>query len=573
MFHVWNHRAVHYFLIVATAAILTLPQIGRTSLWDDDESLNSEAAREMFETGEWILPTFNFRLRDAKPVLLYWCQIAAFHLFGVNEFAARLPSAIAFVLLGVFTYELGRRMYSASAGLMSALVLLTTGVVVWLGGFASHDAILLACTTLTFLCFWTGYAPLRPGEPPRDRWFVPVGIACGIGTLAKGPIAVVLPTAVIGLFLLWERQLPMVWNRRLLYGLLACWLIASPWYILVTVATRGAFANGFFLTNNVQRLHTPMESHGGSILYQPLAILAGFAPWSVFLLPALWSALRSTSKDNRFYFERANSTAPASNDSARRLLTCWIGVYLLFFSAVATKLPHYTAPLYPAVALLLAQFLARWLRRETSVPRGLFAASLVITALMGASISAVLVWVGRSPTFEIASDASRWAWIGLPAIAFGFVALVGLYREHRRAILAGFVILHVFDLLVIGHGITPMFDRQKAAPRLVAAAGTHRPLEEVRIGTFQYTQPSIVFYSQREVRQLQNEREAAEFLAGPLPAYLFVSEENWIRIQSKLPDDAATVVARRFDPIRRSHVVVVSNRPDANMLMARSRSD
>lgn len=566
MFQRLQHRGVHYFVLILSAALLTLPQIGRTSLWDDDEALNAEAAREMFETGEWITPTFNYRLRDAKPVLLYWCQSACYRVFGISEFAARLPSAVAYIALGLLVYELGRRMFSATIGLLAAVLLQSSAVVVWLGGFASHDALLLTCTALTFLCFWCGYAPRHANESPRNQWFIPVGCACGLGMLAKGPVAIVLPVSVIVLFLIWERQLSLLWTRRALYGLAACWLVAAPWYILVTVATRGAFARGFFITNNYERLHTPMEMHGGSVFFHPLVFLLGFAPWSLFLLPAAWHAIRQP---------RATTIQPPdATRPARRLLVCWVSVYMLFFCVVATKLPHYTAPLYPAVALLLAHFLGKWWHRETSVPRFVLGGACSLLALAGIALATGSLWFGHSPLgTEAANTLADWSWIGIVALALGIMSVLGVYTDRRRLVVAGMVVVHWLDLLVIGQGVVPALDRHKAVPLLVERAGTQILDQEIRLGSYQYSQPSIVFYSQREVRQIHSEAQAAEFLAAPLPAYLFIADENWRRVQPRLGAGSATVVARRFDLFRRREIVVVSNRPDATAWVAQRSRD
>jgi 4-amino-4-deoxy-L-arabinose transferase-like glycosyltransferase len=104
-------RAGAYVLLVAATAVLYLPALGAPSLWDVDESHNSDCTREMLESGNWVIPTFNYKLRVDKPVLLYWLQIGAFSAFGVNEFGARLPSALAAMLTVLLTYELARRMF------------------------------------------------------------------------------------------------------------------------------------------------------------------------------------------------------------------------------------------------------------------------------------------------------------------------------------------------------------------------------------------------------------------------------------------------------------------------------
>ena len=104
----------------ASSALLTLPNLGGPSLWDVDEGVNAQAAREMREAGTWIVPTFNYQLRTAKPVMLYWLQRASYAAFGVNEFSARLPSVLAGWLAVLLTYELARRMFARATALWPA---------------------------------------------------------------------------------------------------------------------------------------------------------------------------------------------------------------------------------------------------------------------------------------------------------------------------------------------------------------------------------------------------------------------------------------------------------------------
>src|SRR6516164_2329627 len=112
MFRSSCNRCSHYILLLALAAGLSFPNLGGPSLWDMDEGVNAEAAREMLESGNWITPYFNYELRTAKPALLYWLQATSYQLFGVNEFAARLPAVLCGLGSVLFTYELARRMFA-----------------------------------------------------------------------------------------------------------------------------------------------------------------------------------------------------------------------------------------------------------------------------------------------------------------------------------------------------------------------------------------------------------------------------------------------------------------------------
>src|SRR5262245_31415571 len=116
-------RVADYAVLVAVAAAVTLPNLGASSLWDVDEGVNAEAAREMREGNTWVIPTFNYELRTAKPVMLYWLQRGSFAAFGVSEWSARLPSVLAGWLTILLTYELARRVFGRSTGLLAGIVL------------------------------------------------------------------------------------------------------------------------------------------------------------------------------------------------------------------------------------------------------------------------------------------------------------------------------------------------------------------------------------------------------------------------------------------------------------------
>ncbi len=557
MFQRFNHRAGHYVLLLAVSAGLFLVNLGGPSLWDIDEGNNAEAAREMYRSGDYVKPTFNFAPRNDKPALLYWLQAGVYRLFGINEFAARLPSALASAGTVLATYELGASLFGAGAGLLAGLVLASAVLFCAAAHFANPDALLLLFTTLTFLFFWRSFARAGRG------WFVPCGVCSGLAFLAKGPVGLVLPLGVVGLFLLWSRRVRFFFDRRLGLGALAFLLAALPWYVWVGIETKGDFLRGFFLTHNLHRYVGTMENHGGSVFYYVAVLLVGFAPWSIFLGLTAWYALQGLRCTPAGPVPEPAPSAPDPR-SPFRFLACWIGVYFCFFSLGGTKLPNYILPLYPPVALLTADFLDRWRRGVVQPPAWLLAVSLTCLALLGLGVGFGLLAAGGSIPLKALRGRS---WPGLEIGAlFGLLPVVaaalGWYhlRRQRRGdlvrVTAAAAVLFVGVLAAWGGSA---FNDHKA-PRTLAALLPARPAEpDIRVGCYQYFQPSLVFYSGRKVRPLDTEREVLDFLAAPLPVYVYVPAAAWRSLEGKVRTPHR-VLGRRRDLYRNCDVLLVTNR-------------
>src|SRR5213594_3568421 len=143
-------------LLLCLAALLFFLGLGSMGLTDRDEGRNAEAGREMFETGDWLTPTFNYDLRVAKPVFLYWLMSASYRLFGVNEFAARFPSALFGVASILLQYLVLTRLRGPFIGLVGGLMLLLNMEIIGLARMALTDSVLIFFTTLSLYGFWMG---------------------------------------------------------------------------------------------------------------------------------------------------------------------------------------------------------------------------------------------------------------------------------------------------------------------------------------------------------------------------------------------------------------------------------
>lgn len=535
MFQIPQTRLAHCLALIAITAVLFLPALGVPSLWDIDEGHNADTAREMLAAGNWVVPVFNGELRVDKPILLYWLQLVAYQAFGVSEFAARLPSALAAMLTVLLTYELGRRLFDPRTALLGGVVLASALLFCGSAHFANPDALLNACTVLTFLCFWIGW------ERGDSYWLVWIGLSTGLGFLAKGPVALVLPAAVIGLFLLWQRQLRRLWSLRLLQGLLTWGLVAVPWFALVGSETKGQFLRGFFLKHNVNRYLEAMEGHHGAPFYHVLSLVLGFLPWSVFLLPALWYAFCAKDDPETPKHPDDQDQSPRLRVSASpcRFLFCWIAVYFVFFSVSQTKLPNYILPLYPAVALLTASFLEHWRRGEIEVAGWLRLLGLACWASIGVGLALVLLRAGGVIDVPVLQGrylpgVEEGIWLGIVPIAGATAAGWLLHRQQRGRMIQALAASAVLFAALAAIWIAPALDEHKAPRFLVQTAQARQLDREVLVGCFEYYQPSLVFYCQRQVKRLVSEEQVFALLESPLEVYLFVPAKVWQDLETKV---------------------------------------
>lgn len=506
----------HILLILVVGGMVLGTDLGGPRLWDRDEPRNAGCTAEMLARGDWVTPVFDGELRTHKPILLYWFMMTAYALFGVNEWGARFWSAVCAVGTALVTYGIGRRLFSPTVAVWSALILLTTLMFDVAGRAATPDSLLIFWATAAVGVFVWGAFPKGPGERsgargpgsdvtlPGYTGFLAMYGCMGVAVLAKGPVGVVLPTAVIGLYLLIER-LPRTgeqevgrgsfgqWARRAMrvlspvHFLRTCWtlrpltalavvaLIAVPWYVAVGLRTDGQWLHGFLFEHNLGRAARPMEGHGGPMGYYVVALLVGFFPWSVFAVPAGLHTARSLG-------ERESTRA------GHLLALCWMGVYMGLFSLAGTKLPSYITPCYPAVALLMGSFIEAWARQASRVAPYWPKIALLVLAGVGAAMVVVVPWAAARYL-----PGEQWlAALGLIPVVVGLGGWALLRVDRPRAAAYGFLIGAVaFTTALFTIGARRV-DRHQTFDVLVQAIERYAP--QPRVGTIGVLEPSWVFY-------------------------------------------------------------------------------
>lgn len=287
-------------------------------LFDLDEGAFSEATREMLLNRDFISTTLDGQPRYDKPILIYWLQAFSVSLFGINEFAFRLPSALAATLWTLAVYLFLRRVRDEWTGLTGALITASAFEVSVMASAATADALLNLFIASSLFCVYLYW------QERQRRWLL-LSFACiGLGFLTKGPVAVLIPLAVSFLFFAVKRELA-VWLRLLFNpsGIALFLLIATPWYLAEYLKEGEAFIQGFFFKHNIDRFQSPMESHGGSLFYYIPVVLVAVLPYTSLLIKSL-ASIKQILQDELQLFG-----------------LLWFGFVLIFFSLSGTKLPHY----------------------------------------------------------------------------------------------------------------------------------------------------------------------------------------------------------------------------------------
>lgn len=555
----------HQAIIVIIAGLVLFTNLGGPRLWDRDEPRNAGCAAEMFQRGDWVVPVFNAELRAHKPVLLYWLIMSAYTVFGVNEFSARFWSAVLAMGTALATYHIGRRFFNARVGLWAGIILATSLMFDVAGRAATPDSVLIFFSTLALTVYVL--AAIRPESTHFPASWTVIALMyaiMGMAVLAKGPAGVVLPTAVIGMYLLivrlpassdatthdrWcDRVLRLLRPFAPMHFLRTCWFmrpltaiaivsaVALPWYIWVGFRTEGEFLREFFLEHNVGRASRAMEGHSGSLLFYPVAILIGFFPWSVFAGPTLIGVVSRIRRHDPWY-------------PGYVFASCWISVYVGLFSLAQTKLPSYVTPCYPALALLTACFMYHWTRGEAVASRLWPRLSFASLALVGVGMIIALPLV-----------ASRYfpgeGWLGMAGLIPLIGAVLGLvFFETDRVRSAGiaFGVMSVaLTTFLFGFAINRV-DRHQQNDVLLAAIEQNSP--NPHVGAFGCLEPTWVYYGGRPIDELtlsasnrtstdrgewkpKPRPSAADFFCNGEDRFIITTDHHWEQLRPTLPTEA-----------------------------------
>ena len=523
------------FVLLAAATVPYFVNLGASSIWDANEAFYAQTPREMIDASDYVNPSFNFQLRYNKPVLSYWEVAASYRMFGVSEWAERLPIAIGGVVLVLTAFGLGQMMAGTEAGLLAALVLATSPRVLLLARRIIIDVQLAMFTGLVLLGF--ALAEIRPS---RRRYLILMYVAAGFGVLAKGPVAVLLPAVVFVLYLASQKRLGDLWRMMLPMGAAIGLAIVLPWYFMVYREHGWEYIKSFVFGENLGRYAEAVGEQSRGILFYIPVMFADLFPWSLFIPIGLWWAFR----------DRSNRVA--------RLLLIWIAAIVVFFSLSGTKEDLYIFPIVPAEAALVGAVIAK----STGPVRWIALATAVLLALAGAAAFWVFA-VSHRYALHGVSAAGAVAAIG------GIGAAVAAVRRHALASAAVVAATLAVISWCIVLATLPDFERYKPVRPFSAIIRSRASLGAI-VGYYKFALPSMVYYLNRPIMEVVLPDHLRAVFYSSSDIYFVMSEPEYDGIKSRLP--AKTFVLARqpmFDLRPKNFLngseltefVLISNRP------------
>jgi 4-amino-4-deoxy-L-arabinose transferase-like glycosyltransferase len=523
-----RRRSTALAVLLAVAIVPYFLDLGGSAIWDANEAFYVETPREMIEQRDYVTPTFNYEPRLNKPVLSYWIVAGFYHVFGVSVAVQRVPIALAALILILTACCLARAACtSESTGLgppPADGAAIATEAALWAGfGLAVTPRLLMFARRIfidVYISMFFGltllFFLLAERRPERRRTFlILMYVAAGLGTLTKGPVAIVLPALAFGIYLLVHGELRRLGSMLLPAGALIVLAIVGPWYVALYLRHGWAPMTEFIFGENVARYTAGVgvDSERGPLFYLPVLISDSF-PWSMFLGAAAvswWSARRA-------------GAAKEPAQRIRMLLGIWVVVFVAFFSASAAKQDLYIFPIAPAVAALAGVTIASGLTgvvRWTSV-----------------AIGAIIAFAGVGVLHLFGPGASVYALrgallMGVTAVAGGLFAAAAAATNRVRASL--FVIAITFIVLdwVFVLRVLPDFERYKPVPGFAQTLAPRMKPDDALI-TYAEALPSLVFYLRRHIDQYFLPDEVFERFRESRGVYAIMSAENYAQLAPRI---------------------------------------
>ncbi len=496
MMNAWNRKESRKWFLFIGLAFLFIYGLSTLPLLGPDEPRYTQVARQMFESGDWITPRLGAHPWFEKPVLLYWLMSVSFAVFGVNEFAARLPSALSAFFCIYIVFRIVKIVIEENRALLCAGILGSCAFFIGFSHAATFDMLLTACVTASLFYFFEYLIVDRQ----RKKIFAAYAF-CGLGILAKGFVAPAVIVIAAGIFWFLERG----WRVKMhfIIGALIVIAIAGIWMVPVTLIHGMRFWDDFFFQHHLQR-YTTSQFHRseGYFFYLPMLAL-GMYPWT----GGIFCGFRNIQSE--------------TESKLIRFAYVWLLSGLLFFSFSQSKLPGYILPIAAPYAVLCGLSLVdAWVSNKKL-------RILICLGIFHVLTIAALLWginkfqVPHTPVY-------------LMAAAILTIMIVSAFLLFNKKPAAAFIAQCVAPLAAIFiavHGIYPASNWNETRTLVKAV---EPELNDHKIAVFNIYDFPLVFYANARVEldelgyfvNLKNDNDLFQYLSTREKGFIITSNED-----------------------------------------------
>jgi 4-amino-4-deoxy-L-arabinose transferase-like glycosyltransferase len=543
------------FLVAALALVCFLPWLGSYGIIDPSDGYYSEAAREMVTIGNYLTPHLNYAPFFEKPILIYWLISASYKMFGISEWAARLPSALSSVGLVALTFAFSRQFVRRRIAVMAALILLTSPLLLVVGHMSLTDAPLAFLTWIAFAGFFVGL---------NNKSTVAICLAyvgLGLAILCKGPIALLFVAMNFIAYVAVTAKDPkakktwldLVKQIKPLWGLVILLAIALPWYLTESIATNGAFFQEFFIRQNIGRA-LGVVNHKAAIWFYLPVLVAGFFPWTMML-----AYLRGCVKESWL-----NRLKPSEQDKLTLFTSIAALIMFVFFSVVSAKMATYLLPVIPALAIVAASGFDTIIVRQKEKLLSLSAIFLLLVCLAGALV--IFILKNKVPANLMAAIPL----LLLMSIGFAIYGILAYKKQLSRAVVVLMATMTAGSAAAIPIGMNALYDGQQSTFQQVITYAKDNHIQPIVFGRYF---PSAMFYLHCRVPFYRVLQDFTAYLAQTKAPQYVIVHYKWQKKFDQLPatkglifknDRYSLYLVSNLDPVLADGIIHSKHDPDSD---------
>lgn len=526
---------------------------GTRPLFVPDEGRYAEIGREMALTGDYVTPYLNSIKYFEKPVFFYWLEAIAIQIGGVNLWSLRSINALLGLMGCLFTYSTARRFFGRTTGILASLILGTSTLFFVMSHTISLDlpvSVLLSSCLFSFIL-----GTETPMGMKRRLWFWAAAAAAACAVLTKGLIGLVFPGMIICAWITLLGDGNLLKRLYLPSSIAIFLLIAAPWHLLVS-HRHPEFFQFYFIEQHFLRYTTPEVGHYQPVWFFIPALILGLFPWSLFLpqtlvslIPKLWRQ-RKEYKIELFFF-------------------LWAMLIFLFFSFSKSKLIPYILPVFPAFAILIANYFAA--ARHHKYIKGIRIGFLALFLLSLAIATVIYQFVNKAAFLDASlAKAFYYPAVIILTLGMGTAALCAMSKRVRAAF--SFTVATIWLFLILALAGSPAIDNRTILPLVNIIAPRLQPQDEVM--TYNQYYQDLPFYLQRRitvvdwVNELSNgmqHQDTHEWMLddeefwqrwhSPKTVYVITSKDEFNDLQKYNKNEHFYILGQTIDHM------VISNRP------------